>query len=155
MEFLRMIEEARSLIAEYVASLPIDISYENIDRELADLPGAYAPPRGELRVEWVDGRAAGCIALRPIDLETCEMKRFYVRPEFRGRGIGRRLGDAIVAAARRIGYRRMVLDTHPMMTAAIALYVSMGFRRIGMYRNIPRPGNVFMELDLSRRDGIF
>jgi putative acetyltransferase len=157
MEFLRMIDlarariaDARQLIAEYVASLPVDISYESVDRELAELPGAYAPPAGDLLIASVDGVPAGCIALRPIDGDTCEMKRFYVAPAYRGQGVGRRLAEAIVAAASRIGYRRMRLDTHPTMTAAIALYVSLGFRPIEPYRSIPHRENLFMELELDR-----
>lgn len=144
------IDDARRLIAEYVATLPVDISYESVDRELAELPGAYAPPRGELLIASVDGVPVGCVALRPIDDETCEMKRFTVSVAFRGRGIGRNLAEAIVAAARRIGYRRMRLDTHPTMNAAIALYRSIGFRPIDPYRSIPNRENLFLELDLRR-----
>lgn len=143
------IDDARRLITEYVAALPVDISYESVDGELAGLPGEYAPPRGELLQASVDGEAAGCIALRPIDGETCEMKRFYVRPQYRGLGIGRRLAEAIADAARRIGYRRMRLDTHPTMTAAIALYTSMGFRSIAPCRSTPNRENLFMEMDLG------
>jgi putative acetyltransferase len=141
--------ELRTLLAEYVDSLPVDISYERFPLEWAGLPGAYAPPRGELLLASVDGRPAGCVALRPIDAETGEMKRFYVRPAFRGRGLGRALGSAIVDAARRIGYRRLLLDTHPTMTAAIALYRSLGFRDTAPYRSIPAREVIFMELDLA------
>ncbi|RPH47392.1 MAG: GNAT family N-acetyltransferase [Planctomycetota bacterium] len=139
----------RRLLAEYVDSLPVDIAHEGFAKEWAGLPGAYAPPRGELLLASVDGQPAGCVALRPIDADTGEMKRFYVRPAFRGRGIGRALAGAVVDAARRIGYRRLLLDTHPTMTAAIALYRSMGFRETASYRSIPVREEIFMELDLT------
>jgi len=141
--------EVRRLLAEYVDSLPVDIAYEGFAKEWAGLPGAYAPPRGELLIASADGQPAGCVALRPIDDETGEMKRFYVRPTFRGRGIGRALAGAVVDAAHRIGFRRLLLDTHPTMTAAIALYRSMGFRETAPYRSIPVREELFMELDLS------
>ena len=142
--------ELRRLLAEYVDSLPVDIAYEGFAREWAGLPGAYAPPRGELLLASADGQSAGCVALRPIDGETGEMKRFYVRPAFRGRGLGRALAGAVVDAARRIGYRRLLLDTHPTMTAAIALYRSMGFRETAPYRSIPVREELFMELVLAQ-----
>jgi putative acetyltransferase len=143
------LSDLRRLLAEYVESLPVDIAYERFAQEWAGLPGAHAPPRGELLMATVDGQAAGCVALRPIDADTGEMKRFYVRPPFRGRGIGRELAGAVVEAARRIGYRRLLLDTHPTMTAAIALYRSMGFRETAPYRSIPVREEIFMELDLA------
>lgn len=143
------LDAARVLITEYVDSLPVDVSYEHVPEECAALPGAYAPPGGELLLAIVDGRPAGCIALRPLDRETCEMKRVYLRPLHRGAGIGRALAAAIVDAARRIGYRRMRLDTLSSMSAAVSLYASMGFRPIPPYRSIPAEGAVFMELDLS------
>jgi GNAT superfamily N-acetyltransferase len=147
------IDWARTLFAEYVASLPVDVSYEDVPRECVGLPGAYGPPRGELLLALVDGAPAGCVALRPLDLETCEMKRVYLRPEWRGRGIGRELVETILAAARRIGYRRMRLDTIPALKAAVSLYRSLGFRVIAPYRAIPAERVLFMELDLSPPDG--
>ena len=138
----------RRLIEEYVASLPVDVSYEHVPEECADLPGDYAPPLGELLLALVDGKPAGCIALRPLDRETCEMKRVYLRPEWRGRGIGRALAEALIEAARRIGYRRMRLDTIPSLKVAVRLYRSMGFRVIAPYRDIPTSCAFFMELDL-------
>lgn len=144
------LSDLRRLLAEYVGSLPVDIAYERFAREWAELPGAYGPPRGELLMAAVGGEAAGCVALRPIDADTGEMKRFYVRPTFRGCGLGRALAGAVVDAARRIGYRRLLLDTHPTMTAAISLYRSMGFRETSPYRSIPVREEIFMELDLTQ-----
>jgi len=144
------IDGVRSLFAEYVASLPVDVSYENVPRESADLPGAYAPPRGELLLALVEGEPAGCVALRPLDLEVCEMKRVYLRPAWRGLGMGRELVEGIVAAARRIGYRRMRLDTIPSLKPALSLYRSLGFRVIAPYREIPSDRALFLELKLEK-----
>jgi len=140
---------ARRLIEEYVASLPVDVSYEHVPEECARLPGEYAPPLGELLLAMEGGEPVGCVALRPLDRETCEMKRVYVRPAWRGRGVGRALAKAIVDAARRIGYRRMRLDTIPSLKPAIGLYRSMGFRVIAPYRAIPTSCAFFMELKLE------
>jgi ribosomal protein S18 acetylase RimI-like enzyme len=138
----------RALFGEYAASLGFDLSFQGFERELRELPGDYAPPRGGLLVARAGGEPAGCAALRPLDGETCEMKRLYVRPEFRGAGVGRALAEAVVEAARRAGYRRMRLDTVPSMQAARALYRTIGFREIEPYRFNPVPGTAFMELDL-------
>lgn len=143
------IGSVRSLFAEYVAGLPVDVSYEKVPRESADLPGAYGPPRGELLLVLVDGEPAGCIALRPLDGDICEMKRVYLRPAWRGRGIGRLMAESIIAAARRIGYRRMRLDTIPALKPALSLYRSLGFRVIAPYRDIPSDRALFLELKLS------
>ncbi|MBI3858039.1 MAG: GNAT family N-acetyltransferase [Planctomycetes bacterium] len=143
------IDGVRGLLREYVDSLPVDLSYEHFAREVAGLPGDYAPPSGELLLALVRGAPAGCAALRPLDRQICEMKRVYLRPAFRGRGIGRALGAALVAAARRIGYRRIRLDTLASMKAAMGLYRSMGFRVILPYRSIPVEQAVFMELNLA------
>jgi len=138
----------RGLFAEYVAWLGIDLSYQNFATEFAELPWHYAPPRGELLLALEDGGAAGCVAVKPIEGDACEFKRFFVRPSFRGRGLGLALGRAIVSEARRIGYRRMRLDTLPSMKAAVAVYVSLGFKPIEAYHPTPVPGTIFMELDL-------
>ena len=148
-ETAEQIEEARRLIEEYVASLPVDVSYEHVPEECARLPGDYAPPLGDLLLAVEDGEPVGCVALRPMDRETCEMKRVYLRPAWRGRGIGRELAESIVDAARRIGYRRMRLDTIPSLKPAISLYRSMGFRVIAPYRAIPTSCAFFMELKLA------
>jgi putative acetyltransferase len=138
------VDEVRALFREYAASLPFALDFQDFDRELADLPGAYAPPRGALLL----ARGEGCAGLRPIDAETCEMKRLYVRPSARGTGLGRLLVDAIVAEARRLGYTHMRLDTVPGMDAAQSLYEQLGFREIPPYRPNPIAGARFLELKL-------
>lgn len=142
------IEQARELVQEYVDSLGIDLSFQGIDAELSAFPGAYAPPGGRLLLASIDDDPAGCVALRPLDGNCCEMKRLYVRPSFRGRGAGRALALTAVDAARAIGYARMRLDTQPEMEAARTLYRELGFREIDPYRFNPTPGTAFMELDL-------
>jgi len=138
------LDEIRVMLREYAAWLEVDLCFQNFEQELAGLPGDYAPPRGRLLI----AEGAGCVALRPIDEETCEMKRLYLRPEHRGSGLGRRLVMAIIEEARSIGYRRIRLDTMPKMDSAQKLYASIGFRDIEAYRYNPEPGARFLELDL-------
>jgi ribosomal protein S18 acetylase RimI-like enzyme len=138
----------RGLFEEYAAALGLDLSFQNFAQEVAGLPGDYAPPRGCLLLGFAGETAQGCVALRPIDAETCEMKRLYVRPDGRSLRIGRALAEAVIAEARRIGYQRMRLDTMPSMERAIGLYRSLGFREIGSYRYNPVPGSLFLELTL-------
>ena len=134
------------LFREYQISLGIDLSFQGFEEELTGLPGAYAPPRGEILVARAGRAAAGVIALRPaLDETTCEMKRLYVRPAFRAAKLGRRLAEAVVAEGRRIGYRRIVLDTLKDMTAAQALYRALGFTEIAPYYDNPLPGARYFE----------
>jgi GNAT superfamily N-acetyltransferase len=143
------VEEVRVLFHEYAASLPFALDFQGFDRELAELPGAYAPPRGALLL----ARGAGCVGLRPIDETTCELKRLYVRPAARGTGLGRRLTQAVIDEARRLGYARMRLDTVPGMDSAQSLYDRLGFREIAPYRENPIPGARFLELELPTAPG--
>ncbi len=143
------IEETRVLFVEYAESLGVDLAFQDFDAELAGLPGKYAPPEGVLLLARVDGALAGCVALRRIEGDICEMKRLYVRAAFRGLGLGRRLVARIIAEARKRGYRAMRLDTLPNMAAAQALYASFGFRHIEPYVYNPIEGTRYMELSLE------
>lgn len=141
---------ARALVQEYIDSLNIDLSFENVERELAEFPTAYAHPRGALFVAFVGKKPAGVVALRRISKKTCEMKRLYVREEFRGKGVGRALAQLSIQEATRLGYTRMRLDTLSTMKEAIGLYCSLGFREIAPYLSNPISGATFMELPLAK-----
>jgi ribosomal protein S18 acetylase RimI-like enzyme len=134
----------RALFREYADSLGIDLCFQGFEAELAGLPGRYAPPNGSLWLAVHDDQIAGCVTLRPLDNGRCEMKRLYVRPAFRGHGLGRSLVEHVLAAAAEMGYRRICLDTMPTMCGAITLYRSFGFTDIEPYCHNPVPGALFL-----------
>jgi carbonic anhydrase len=151
------IAQARELMLEYAQSLGISLSFQNFEEEMATLPGAYALPEGCLLLARVnaevnneaDGELAGCVALRKFEPGICEMKRLYIRPRFRGLGLGKKLALGIIAKARTLGYKRMRLDTiEPLMKDAVGLYLRLGFHEIPAYRVNPMPQTRYMELDL-------
>jgi putative acetyltransferase len=139
----------RTLFKEYAESLDFDLDFQDFSEELNNLPGQYASPSGRLLIAMYGDKPAGCIALRKLGHEVCEMKRLYIKPQFRGLGIGRALTEAIIDEAKRIQYARMRLDTVPSMKEARALYVSLGFKEIKPYRYNPIEGSQFMELSLE------
>jgi GNAT superfamily N-acetyltransferase len=136
------------LFREYAETLGLDLTFQGFDLELAELPGGYARPRGRLLVACLDGKTAGCVALRPLTDAICEMKRLFVRPSARGGGVGRTLAQAVIDAAREVGYERMRLDTLPQMVEAQPLYESLGFRDIAAYYENPVAGTRYLELVL-------
>jgi putative acetyltransferase len=136
------------LFREYAAGLGFSLDFQDFEGELNQFPGSYAPPRGTLLLAELDGSPAGCVGLRPLDPTTCEMKRLYVRPSCRGRGVGRRLAERVIDEGRSRAYQRMRLDTVPAMAEAIALYRGLGFHEIPAYRYNPVPGALFFELTL-------
>jgi ribosomal protein S18 acetylase RimI-like enzyme len=143
------VEKVRELFVEYAQSLAFSLCFQGFDAELASLPGKYGPPDGVLLLATIDDQPAGCAGMHKLDDAVCEMKRLYVRPEFRGAGLGRQLASRIVSAARVIGYRKMRLDTiEGRMDRAIALYERLGFTRIDPYRADPIPRTLYMELEL-------
>jgi len=143
------VAQARTLFEEYAASLDFDLHFQNFREELAGLPGDYAAPHGCLLLAWHGDQVAGCVALRKIERDISEMKRLYVRPAFRNRGVGKSLARTIIAEAKNRGYSRLRLDTVPAMKEAQALYESLGFTKIPPYRRNPIPGAAFMELILE------
>jgi len=142
------VAQARSLLLEYVNSLGVDLSFQNVEHELADFPASYLPPGGALLLATNAERLAGSIAMRALDNQVCEMKRLYLRPEFRGLGIGRKLAVAIIDTAKSMGYQRMRLDTLPGMDDAQRLYRALGFEDIAPYYENPIAGTRYLELDL-------
>src|SRR5580700_803461 len=143
------IAQVRELFLEYAESLGFSLCFQNFDQELAGLPGDYAPPDGRLLLAEYEGQLAGCVALHKISADICEMKRLYLRPAFRGKGLGRVLAEAIIAEARNIGYQRMRLDTiEPIMKDAVEMYCKLDFQEIAPYRPNPIAGAMYMELQL-------
>ena len=144
------LEEARTIFQEYAESLGSDPCLQDFAEELATLPGRYARPEGCLLLAMVEDKVAGCAALRYLDVETGEMKRVYVRPAFRGLGLGRMLAESILHQSRAAGYRRLRLDTLRSMVGAQQLYRELGFREIAPYGDNPVAGAVYLELELDR-----
>jgi ribosomal protein S18 acetylase RimI-like enzyme len=143
------ISQARQLFLEYAQSLGFSLCFQNFDNEVAQLPGDYAPPEGRLLLAEFENQLAGCVALHKLDPDICEMKRLYLRAQFRGRGLGRALAERIIAEARQIGYRKMRLDTvEPVMKDAVAMYRKLGFKEVAPYRANPIAGAMYMELEL-------
>ena len=141
---------ARTLFRAYAESLGFSLCFENFDQELASLPGVYASPKGVILLARKGGAAVGCVGLRPLDDQTAEMKRLYLTQEARGLGLGRKLCEALIGAAKGVGYARMRLDTVPgKMDSAITLYRALGFRSIPPYNQSPIPGIIHMELSLG------
>lgn len=143
------LEQVRALFCEYAASLDFNLCFQSFEQELASLPGKYAPPSGRLYLALIDGAPAGCAALRALPDGTGELKRLYIRPAYRGQGLGRLLSERIIAEARAIGYPALRLDTiETQMPQATALYRALGFTPIAPYYENPVPGALFMELKL-------
>lgn len=145
----RELERVRQFFRNYAGWLGVDLSYQNFDAEMANLPGAYSAPQGRLFLAEVAAEPAGCVGIRPLSDGICELKRLYVEPAFRGRGIGRDLIMAAIRAAREIGYRKIMLDTLPNMRMALRLYRELGFRRAPAYYTTPVEGTQFLALDLE------
>jgi putative acetyltransferase len=144
------IAQVRELFLEYAKSLGFSLCFQSFDQELAGLPGDYSPPDGRLLIAEYQGEVAGCVALHKLEPGICEMKRLYLRPAFRGKGLGRRLTETILNEARSIGYQRLRLDTvERVMRDAVELYRALGFREIAPYRANPMEGTLYMELVLS------
>ena len=144
--------EVHTLFEEYAASLEVDLCFQGFEQELAALPGDYARPHGRLLLAWWNDEVAGCVALRSIDPNICEMKRLYVRPSYRSHGVGRALALRVIGEARQAGYRSMRLDSLPSMKSALRLYRTLGFQNIASYRDNPVEGTAFLELQLTSED---
>jgi GNAT superfamily N-acetyltransferase len=142
------VAEVRRLFEEYWASFGFTPCFQNFSGELTSLPGEYVRPRGVLALARIEGRCAGCAALRPFDATRCEAKRLYVRPEFRGLGVGLALLEWVVARAREAGYREMVGDTMPVMEQALKMYDRFGFERSAPYSDAPTPGAIYLRFRL-------
>jgi putative acetyltransferase len=143
------IEAIQSLWREYWDSLGLPHDFQGFSEEVKTLPGLYAPPRGRLLLAFVRGKAAGTAALRPLSMYSCEAKRLYVRPKYRGEGVGRSLLRRLVEEARTAGYQEMYGDTLKSMTAALKMYRQVGFSEVAPYSSNPTPGAIFLKLSFS------
>jgi len=148
------VETVKTLIRDYSESLGFDLDFQNFDQEMDDFPGEYALPKGRLYLAMDENQPAGCVALRDLGDGNCEMKRLYVRPDYRGKNIGKLLAETVIQAAGELGYDRMRLDTIPSMKQAIVLYKILGFKEIAPYRFNPIEGAAFFELNLKWLNGL-
>jgi len=146
------VEKAKELIREYAQSLEFDLDFQDFDKEMEDFPGQYTLPRGCLYIALDENQPIGCVALRDLGQDICEMKRLYVKPYFRGQKVGKSLADVVIKAARDIGYDYMRLDTIPSMKHANMLYNALGFKQIAPYRFNPIEGATFFELSLKEKE---
>jgi putative acetyltransferase len=147
---LKQINDARVLFREYESGLDLNLCFQNFEDELINLPGKYAPPEGRLFVAYEGETPGGCIALRKLEDGVCEMKRLFVRTDFQGRGLGRKLIEKVINEARVVGYKIMRLDTlPPKMKKAVSLYEAYGFKEIPAYYHNPNAETLFMEKDLN------
>ncbi len=142
------LDEIQKLFREYEAWLGFDLQFQDFEKEVTSLPGKYAPPRGTILMALFNENIAGCIALKPLNESICEMKRFFVRQQFQGKGIGKKLAELIVEKAREIGYTKMRLDTHNSFQAAIGIYKKLGFKETSPYYHNPMPDVSYWELVL-------
>lgn len=143
-----LIEGAKCIFKEYQESIETDLCFQKFEEELASLPGKYSLPQGRLYLAFLNDEAIGCVALRPMEDANCEMKRLYIRPEYRGVGFGRILAEKIIEDAKKIGYKKMFLDTLDTMTSAVNLYKKLGFQDAHEYCFNPINGAIFMVLEL-------
>lgn len=151
-ENTEQIEQARKLFREYETWFGMNLCFQNFDEEVANLPGKYSLPEGRLFLAFSDEKLAGCIALRKLEENICEMKRLFVKDDFRGQKIGIALIEKLIAEAKKIGYQKMRLDTFPpKMEKAVSLYESYGFRETSPYYHNPYGDTLFMELDLASK----
>lgn len=147
-----LVAKAKELFQEYSESLGFDLCFQNFDQELNDFPGQYSSPEGRLYLAVSDNQPIGCVGLRYFVNGICEMKRLYVKPHSRGKKAGRLLAEAVINAAKHIGYEYMRLDTLPSMESANYLYKTLGFKQIEPYRHNPIEGAIYMELNLTLID---
>jgi carbonic anhydrase len=147
---VKNLEQVKLLFREYANWLSVDLSFQQFEEELSTLPGVYVPPTGALFIAREDGQLAGCVAIRPFDNSTAEMKRLFVKDQFKGHGVGKALANAAIVEANRLGYKRIILDTLAHMKPAIELYTSLGFQPIAAYYDNPISDAVYLSLSLEK-----